>query len=457
VRTTIRAWQLPSIAGERGIAVPVALAVLFLVWGLATLSLRMALTSQHQSQRDRDVKRALQASNAGVDAALYRFNLLQPGSLQCITLTAGTLTVTVLQSDGWCAAETENLGDGVTYTARVSPAVSIRPNGQALVQREVVSTGTVNGVKRRVMSRITAATGEPVFPGGYAGVSLTALSVGNNVNVSGGLGTNGSVLLKNFAEVCGDTTPGPGKTLTIQNNAHVCGGYSVAPATTAFNLQPVDQGNAPTSNDNGRIGNPPGIASPDTCTSCGSINWDPDARTLSLRNNATLTLGGSVYSFCRLDLDNSSQLKIAARAPGTSVRIYMDSPDSCGDGNGMGSVSVRNSAAIVNMNTDPTTFQLYVVGSSTIATSVDFSNGIDLATGMVMSIYAPYSTVTLRNNVSVTGAIAARSIVLENHASLIYSDRIADITTGSPLRLYRTAEYRECSSDPAAAAIDSGC
>src|SRR6185312_14752754 len=127
-----------------------------------------------------------------------------PGSLQCISLTAGTLTVTSVQADGWCATQTEDLGDGVTYTARVSPALSIRPNGQALVQREVVSTGLVNGVKRRVMTRITAATGEPVFPGGYAGVSLTALTVGNNVNISGGLGTNGNILLKNFAGVCGD-------------------------------------------------------------------------------------------------------------------------------------------------------------------------------------------------------------------------------------------------------------
>src|SRR4029078_10707706 len=130
---------------------------------------------------------------------------------------------------------------------------------------------------------------------------------------------------------------------------HVCGGYSVAPAATAFNLQPVDQGNAPTVNDNGRIGNPPGVASADTCTSCANIDWNPATRVLNLRNNATLTLGGNVYSLCRLDLDNSSQLKIAARPLGTSVRIYIDSPENCGGANGMGSVSVRNDSTIVNM------------------------------------------------------------------------------------------------------------
>ena len=447
---------MATLADERGIAIPVALAILFLVWGLATVSLRSALGAQHQTERDRQVKRARLAASAGLDTVLYRYNLMQPSSAHCIVESAGTLAIASLAADGWCPSQSEDLGDGATYTVRVSPAISIQPNGQALVERQVVSMGTVNGVRRRVLRRITAATGEPVFPGGYAGVSLSALSIGNNVNITGGLGTNGNILLKNFAHVCGDTTPGPGKALTIQNNAGVCSGYSVAPASTPFNLQPVDQGNAPAVNDNGRIGDPPGITSLDTCTSCDNIDWDPDARTLTLNNNATLTLGGNVYSLCHLELRNSAQLKIAARASGTAVRIYVDSPESCG-GNGMGSVSVRNDAAIVNMNTDPTTLQLYVVGSPTIATSVDFSNGVNLATGMVMAIYAPYSTVTLRNNVSLTGAIAARSIVLENNASLIYSERIADITTGSMLRLYRSAGYRECAVDQQTTAIDSGC
>jgi hypothetical protein len=305
--------------------------------------------------------------------------------------------------------------------------------------------------------RVTAATGEPIFPGGYAGVSLSALDVGNNVNVTGGLGTNGNILLKNFAAVCGDSTPGPGKTLSIQNNAHVCGGYSISPAPTPFNLQPVDQGNAATVNDNGRIGNPPASTDPDTCTSCNNISWNPSARTLSLRNNATLTLGGSVYSFCGLELDNTAQLKVAARPPGSAVRIYIDSPESCGGGAGMGSVSVRNNASIVNMNSDPATLQLYVVGSPTIATSVDFANGVSLETDMIMAIYAPNSTVTMRNNTNLTGAIAARLLVLQNNATLTYHERIADITSGSMVRLYRDAEYRECSNTQTTTMVDSGC
>jgi hypothetical protein len=445
------------VADERGIAVPIALAILFMVAGLATISVREGIVSQSQSLRDRDAKRALQAATAGIEAVLYRWNLLQPGSLQCVISGGVTLTTGGVGLDGWCPAQSEDLGEGVTYSARVSPAVALSTNGQALVQRRIVSTGSVNGVRRRVYTRITAATGEPIFPGGYAGVSLTSLDVGNNVQLSGGLGTNGNITLKNFAEVCGDATPGPGKSLNVQNNAHVCGGYSISPAETSFNLQPVDQGNAPTVNDNFRIGSPPATISLDPCTSCDSVSWNPTTRVLSLRNNATLTLGGNIYSFCRIELDNTAQLKIAARPLGVAARIYVDSPESCGGGSGMGSVSVRNNASIVNLNSDPTTLQLYVVGSPTVATSVDFSNGVDYQTDMIMALYAPYSTVTLRNNVSLTGAVAARSLVLQNNASITYSDRITDITSGSLIRLYRAEEYKECANDQTSSAVDSGC
>jgi len=445
---------------ERGLAVPIALAILFMVAALATISVKEAVVSQSQSYRDRNVKRALQAAAAGLETAVYDANLMQPGSLECVihSVTTGQLVTVSAQADNWCAPQSEDLGDNVSYTMRVSSALPLSVNGQALLARKVVSTGASNGIKRRVSQRITAATGAPVFAGGYAGVSLSAVDIGNSVIVTGGgLGSNGNITLKNFAQVCGLTTPGPGKSLNIQNNAHVCSGYSTAAATTNFNMQPVDQGNAATVNDNDRIGNPPSSTSADPCSSCSSITWSPSSRVLRLANNATLTLGGNVYSFCRLDLSNTAQLKIATRLPGTAVRIYIDSPENCGGGSGIGSVSVANNSSIVNLNTDPTTLQLYVVGSPTVATSVDFSNGVTLPTDLLMAIYAPFSTVTLRNNVGLTGAIAARSLVMQNNATLTYSNRIGDITTGSPIRLYRPEEYVECSNDQPAAAYDSGC
>ena len=442
---------------ERGVALPVTISVLFMVAGLATVTARAAITSEHQSLRDRNVKAALAAANAGLEAALYRTNLMQPGSTQCAYNNPGnsTFQVGALESDGWCREQSEDLGNGAVFTMRVSGAQWLHANGQTLSRRSIVSTGAANGVKRRLMLQVNAATGEPVFPNGYGGVSLDGLTLPNSVQVDGGVGSNGNVYLRNTAQVCGKVTPGPGKAVEVRNSAVICSGSDTTAATESFNLQPVDQGNAPTDNDNFRIGNPPATDSQDPCTDCSGIDWDPGTRILRLRNNSTLTLGGGLYSFCGIEIENTAQLKVAVRPLGTGIRIFIDSPEHCG-GAGTGSVTVRNSASILNLNTDPTTFQLMVVGSPAIATQVAFE-GIDFAQDLVMAVYAPYSTIRIRGLAHLTGAIASKAIDLQNSARITYHELIADITTGSPLRLFKPEHYIECTATPTGAAPDSGC
>ena len=65
-------------------------------------------------------------ANAGLQAAVYQTNLMQPCSTQCVHKAAsdGALSNVALQADNWCEAQTEDLGDGATYTFQVS-----RPNG----------------------------------------------------------------------------------------------------------------------------------------------------------------------------------------------------------------------------------------------------------------------------------------------------------------------------------------
>ena len=125
-------------------------------------------------------------------------------------------------------------------------------------------------------------------------------------------------------------TPGPGKTVQIRNSA-ASPERLHHPGPAELNLQPVDQGDAPTNNDNARIGNPPQPTGLDPCTDCNGIDWDPSTRMLSLRNNSTLTLGGSVYSFCGIEIENTAQLKIPARPLGTGIRIFIDSPDNAAE------------------------------------------------------------------------------------------------------------------------------
>jgi hypothetical protein len=445
------------IADDRGIALPVTVSVLFMVAGLATITANAAISSEHATLRDRNAKQAFQVANAGIEAAMYRTNLMQPGSLQCAYKNPanGSLTVSAVQSDGWCAPQTEDLGEGQSYTMRISAGQSLHVNGQSLVQRSIVSTGTANGVRRRVLLRANAATGEPVFPQGYGGVSLDGMTLPNSVQVEGGVGSNGDIYLRNSAYVCGKVTPGPGKTVEIRNSASVCPTGDTTPAQQSFNLQPVDQGDAPTNNDNARIESPPQQTALDPCTDCDGIDWDPSTRFLRLRNNSTLTLGGGTYSFCGVELEQTAQLKIAVRPLGTGTRVFVDSPENCG-GAGTGSVHVRNSANVLNLNSDPTTFQLYLLGSASIPTYVAF-DGVDFPMDLVMAVYAPYSTIRIRGDTHLSGAIASKSIDLQNSARITYHERIADITTGSPLRLYRPEHHLECTSTTTSTAPDSGC
>jgi Tfp pilus assembly protein PilX len=436
---------------ERGVALPVALSILFLVAGLTSIAAKAGIVSDHFSFRDRNAKRAVQAASAGIEAAVYSLNLMQPANPQCVIkdVNTGTLQLTAVDPDNWCITQTEDLGDGASYTERVSSGVTLHVNGQVIVQRKIVSTGTVNGIKRRVAVTSNAGTGQPLFAANYAAISLSAVDYGNSVFINGGVGSNGNITLRNNSEVCGAATPGPGHTLTLANSATVCPGYPTAPATTSFALAPVDQGNAPTQNDNSRI------CAADTCT--GTVAWTPSTRTLDLTNSGTITLSGNVYSLCYLHLRNTSQLRIAPRT--TPLRIYFDSPEACGGSNGWSSLKMEQNSTILNLNTDPTTLQIYVAGSASKTSSIDFQNTGDPSQDVVMAIYAPQSTINFQNSVRIRGALAAKSILLSNSVTLTYDGRVNDIVSLNVATIFRlsNSDWVECTATPSGFAPDSGC
>jgi hypothetical protein len=443
---------------ESGIALPVALGVLFVIAGLATVTARASIVANHQTFRDISVKRATQAAYAGVQALRYQTNLLQPNAAQCVAKSAldGGLSLVPVQADAWCDSQSEDLGSGASYSARISSSTNITVNGQLLAQRRIVSTGTADGSKRRVALTINAATGAPLFPAGYAAISLASVDFGNSVQLTnGGVASNGNVTLRNSANICGPVTPGPSRTLTLNNSASVCSNYATEPATVDFQLQPVTVGDTATTNDDARITNAiSGTGSPaDSCTSCDKISWDPVTRSLIMHNNSTLTLSGNVYNFCRFEMNNDSQLSIAPRDPNIPLLFYIDSPETCGAGSG--SVVLRNNSGIVNLNSDPRTLQLRVAGSPTTATSVQFANSFD--SSMIMTVYAPNSTVDMNNHIDIMGGVAGKAVKMSNNTSITYDGRVGEINTGSTLRVYRSQDYIECTTEPTGAAHDSGC
>jgi hypothetical protein len=450
---------------EQGIALPVALLILMVVSLLAAAVALTAVAGSSQSRRDRGVKRAVAAADAGISAALYRLNKLNPQPLTCVvldpTLNPPALSLEAIPAGGWCEPQTEELGDGASYSYRVSAAVNVTVNGQDLLQRRIVSTGCVladttpgdclarAGVKRRALATVGSATGRSLF-GDYAVISLSDLNLPNSSIIGGSAGSNGNIALENSSEICGNVTYGAGRQFTTANSSRQCPGYVNGPASQPFVLNPVEPGTTATVNDNLRIG------ALDPLSGTAQTIWDVARRVLVLRNNAVLTLTGDVYSFCYLELSNSAQLLVAPRAPSRPpLKIYIEDPANCPGVSSAGSVRVRNNSSIQNLNADPITLQILAVGSAQTATSLEFSNSFSSELPLV--IYAPRSTVSFQNNQNIVGAVAAQTVQMQNSARVRYHQSVGDVTVDGLRPLYRRQSWVECTAQGTGAVPDVGC
>jgi hypothetical protein len=200
----------------------------------------------------------------------------------------------------------------------------------------------------------------------------------------------------------------------------------------------------PVENDNARIG------STDPWTDPQRIAWSPSSRTLAMDGTSTLTLTGQNYVLCSLVLSNSA--RIIVPDDGTPVRIYIDSPQSCGGDNL--SFSLRNSATIENVSGDPRMVQLYVAGSDSSPTYVEFHNLHELT----MVVYAPNSNVSFNNNNTFTGAIAARKVDMQNNLEIRWDARLSSLYSGDvPLPVYSRQAWVECTLGETGSEPDAGC
>jgi Tfp pilus assembly protein PilX len=449
---------------ESGIAMPVALMILFITSMLAVAAVAAAIAGNDQSRRDRSVKRAIAAADAGLQAALYRYNKVSNEPDKCVAVgSGGTLAISDPAGDGWCAPESEELGDGASYTYRVSLATSTVQNGQNLVQRRIVATGCVRAgasaaqciagtsVKRRAVTTVGAVS-EHLFGAGGV-LSKETVTVGNNGYIEAHVASNDDVVIANNAGICGDVTYGPSagdEFLPAGNADYDCPGTSATKAQQEFLLNPVDGSVARASNNNGRIGNL------DTVT--GSIAWDAANKILRIGSDSSLTLTGDIYSFCYLEIGNGGELRVASRAAGRPpLRVYIDRPENCAAaGSNKGSVRVENNGKWINQTSDPAMLHLYVEGSSTQSTNVYFRNNSETGENMSLVVYAPNSNLEINNNGYLYGAVAAKRITVENNASLIWNPQMASISMDTQL-LFQRQVWTECAVSASGSAPDSGC
>jgi hypothetical protein len=449
------------LSDHAGFAMPVVVGVSAVLMLVATLAVSTGLNATTGSNRDRQVKVSRQAADAGMELALFHLNTVVAGQAQpCATRDAsGSYTLAGYAAGGeWCAPVTETLADGSTVQYQVSKETPIAGTHPEQVTRKIVATGTYLGQQRRVYTETRAIRGVPVF-GIYGIAAKDQITLINNVRIGTpthpvDVRSNGNIQMQNDVQLCGNVTPGPGKTLTLTDHAAICPGKSTAPATSQiqFDDYVADHNAAWITNDNGRLGCGGG-ATKDACYDPGNILWDASKRELIVQDDAELTLSGSVYSLCRLNLKNNSRLFIAPRPANSPIKIYFNSPSKCGGITE--NIMIENGWGVTNNNADPTTLQFFVLGSSTTTTVVNIKNNTVNSAATPMMLYAPNSEVILENNAMISGGLVGKTVLIKNNVQFNY-DPNAVTPPGSTALIYQPTQHRECSPQPTGPP-DSGC
>ncbi|MDX6661974.1 MAG: hypothetical protein QOG09_76 [Solirubrobacterales bacterium] len=420
------------LRSERGMAVPSVMMLVVVGLGFGSAALVSSVSSQSSTTRDSRIKGSIAAADAGLDRAIYRENkILTTTSLPCVLMgVGGSLIKGVASGDGWCPAVTGSVGT-TTYSYRVKPWTLVTLLGRQGRQITIVSTGTANGISRRISETAFSPLGAQVF-GSEGVIGKDGITMNGNANTNVAMGTDGNITASGNATICNNARHGPNKTITYTGNAHQCPGYSVTTGTVS--LPNPDQSDALANSSTSRFFT--------TDPKTGNVTWDAATRSLSMSGNSTLTLGGSSYSLCSLSMSGNSTLYMAA---GAKVQIFFDTPESC---NLSGSqIDLSGNSAVTSTAYNPAlgNFDLpgfFLMGSDTISTSVSITGngGTD-----EFLLYGPRTDISLSGNGSMTyvGAVAGKTVSMSGNASITSS-------AGAPppviptLLLYGRQRYVEC-------------
>src|SRR5687767_11570537 len=205
------------LRSERGAAVPITMLITAAVLAIAGAATLGSINAQRGTVRDQDVKLAIAAADAGVQAAILRQNQgddLATSATPCIVGGGSALTAVATSGDGWCPEQTGEVADA-SYAYRVLPAdyASVGESRQI----EVVSTGTSDSVSRRVSVTAQANTGVGLF-GRFGAIGDDLVTVSGSAIVNGllddsAVASNEDIVLRDdggleTAQLCAHAQPG---------------------------------------------------------------------------------------------------------------------------------------------------------------------------------------------------------------------------------------------------------
>ncbi len=424
-------WTWKAV-GETGFAVPTVLFMILGTFAVAMVAAVVSVSAQRGTVRDADTKTALAVAEAGVSEALLRYNRVPTtGVNTCVVSTAGTILVAPPVA-GWCSPVSGTTTQG-TFKYSVAPSAG---------QIEIVSVGVSNGVTRRVQVTADSVSGQKVFSD-FQVKGRDFISPDSNAEIRADTATNGDMNLLGSAKLCGTGSVGVGRNLTLDSNAlHAadtdCTGTG-ALLHEPLALPSVNQGDAATVNDNGRF------FDLDARTGGDKVAWNAATRTLTLSQNSSLTLGGSIYSLCKLEMSSNTAIYVA---PGSSVSMYFDSPEACELPSGSVQLNLDSNSRITTTGGGAADFAIFMVGSDVLQTKMQLNSNTQVAGACEQNfvIYAPRTDATFISNSTYCGAIAAKSILLSSNARLYTSSSAKDFVLPGAAPHYEAGAFVECAS-----------
>jgi hypothetical protein len=255
--------------------------------------------------------------------------------------------------------------DAVRVTARRSTA---RGNAVTLSFGAVVGKSSVDLRAASVVSASSTAVN------GFVGLdhlevknNFFARSYSSNVGPPGGanigssavLGSNGSIMLGNNAELYGGVIKGPSGSLVTGTNLFMTGGQTTRSTPISY---------------------PPTESSP--VASSGAFN------------GTTLTLSAGTYSYTSMTFGNGG--KITTNGP---VTIYVS-----------GDITANHGWTLEAYQDIPSNLRIRMIGAGTLEVKNDAEGAAE--------IYAPQATLSFLNKLTFAGSIVAKSLTVFNNATL---------------------------------------
>lgn len=439
------------LADESGVAMIVAMAAMLIIGVLAAGAVTLSVNTNQQARHNVEQKQALEASEAGLQAALYRYNMLVPDASSCVgdassypatsttpagvgeglpvchSASAGTPSGGNASYEYW----TTSAQDGATATC-TGPSLSSSAGVSNIC---ITSVGTSGNQTVRTEMRAASYAAQPLFPANGGIIGLNGVSINKNGSITGNIASNGTISLSNNTVVNGYAELGP-----AQGSLSLGSGASAPTQTLPNNLvlAPVNPENSAQTNNNTMMTLSGGATYTNTTLT---------PRALDLGNGGSVTLSGGIYNFCSVTGNQGSILTTT----GEKVEIFIDSVEDPGSGclnNGV--FDVKNGVTWTNYAQDPTTIQVYIYGPNA---DVYFKNN-----GVFDGIlYAPTSSVSFMNNGTVNGAVAGSYVTFDNNLTFNWGGPEVSSLDAVTQGLYYRTGWGTCTATMSLSNPTAGC